>query len=601
MKALIFNSGLGKRMGEMTADRPKSMVFLKNGETIFERQIRILSECGITDFVVTTGPFKEMLEAVANKTVFKNLNFEFVENPIYDKTNCIYSMSLITNNIINNDIVCLHGDLVFDKQLVKDILNDNRKSLCLINEDLPLPEKDFKGKIVNGKLQKISVDIFDKDCYAFQPLYKLSSSIVNKWCEKVIEFVNNGNVNVYAENALNELTNDIIIESFSYKNYYIDEIDNKEDYERVSEKIRLFDYKEQEIFSNDIDIKTILDNCNAKNILLITNKYFLENEFIKNILNLDYNIVIFDDFSPNPKYDDVVKAIDIFNKNNCNFIISIGGGSSIDIGKSVKIMTPQNNKMGFLNNEYNYSYIKHLAIPTTAGTGSESTRFAVMYYDGLKRSLMTDCILPDYVILNSDLLKSLPDYQKKCTLLDALCQSIESIWARNSTDDSHKYSKKSIELIFDNYKNYLNNDDEAIRNMLIAANYSGKAINISQTTAAHALSYKITSEYNLPHGHAVAICMNIIWEYMIELSKDNKNLEEKLNMVTKFMNCSNIQDAYNKYKSLFDSLELEEFIDGDMSTVEEFTKLVNLQRLNNNPIIFNENDIKKIYSKIFKK
>ena len=87
MKAVIFNSGIGKRMGEMTKNNHKSMVVLNNGETIFERQIRILSECGIKDFVITTGPFKDQLMKVCQQEQFKNLNFKFVENPIYDKTN----------------------------------------------------------------------------------------------------------------------------------------------------------------------------------------------------------------------------------------------------------------------------------------------------------------------------------------------------------------------------------------------------------------------------------------------------------------------------------------------------------------------------------
>ena len=89
MKAVIFNSGYGKRMGEFTKTHHKSQAPLKNGETIYERQLRLLSECGITDFVVTTGPFKEQLMEASEKPQFSHLNFVFVENPIFDKTNYI--------------------------------------------------------------------------------------------------------------------------------------------------------------------------------------------------------------------------------------------------------------------------------------------------------------------------------------------------------------------------------------------------------------------------------------------------------------------------------------------------------------------------------
>ena len=88
MKAIIFNSGYGNRMGEFTKTHHKSMAPLKNGETIFERQLRILFEEGIRDFIVTTGPFEEQLKTVAEK--FKEANFTFVKNEIYNETNYIY-------------------------------------------------------------------------------------------------------------------------------------------------------------------------------------------------------------------------------------------------------------------------------------------------------------------------------------------------------------------------------------------------------------------------------------------------------------------------------------------------------------------------------
>ena len=111
MKALIFNSGLGSRMGNLTEEQPKCMVKLYNGETIFERQIRILSECGIKDFIVTTGPFKEQLYNVASK--FPNLNFKFVANENYRSTNYIVSM-YNANDLLDEDMLVLHGDLVFN-------------------------------------------------------------------------------------------------------------------------------------------------------------------------------------------------------------------------------------------------------------------------------------------------------------------------------------------------------------------------------------------------------------------------------------------------------------------------------------------------------
>ncbi len=238
MKAIIFNSGIGSRMGNLTKDKPKCMVKLYNGETIFERQIRILSECGINDFIVTTGPYKESIIETADK--YSELNFTFVENSNYMNTNYIVSMNNACK-FLDDNVLLMHGDLVFNKRLIEKILRDKRESICLFNEKKELPKKDFKGKFQGNILKEVSVDIFDDNCYAFQPLYKLSKKNIKMWKKKVAEFVKNGNTKVYAEEALNKITDKITIYGMSYKDDYIEEIDNEDDYNRVSKEIKLFD------------------------------------------------------------------------------------------------------------------------------------------------------------------------------------------------------------------------------------------------------------------------------------------------------------------------------------------------------------------------
>ena len=240
MKAIIFNSGLGRRMAGFTENNPKCMVQLYNGETVFERQIRILSKCGIKDFIVTTGPFKEQLYEVADK--FEDLNFIFVANDDYMNTNYIVSMNN-ANIYLDDDVLLLHGDLVFNEELVLKMLNNTNESVCLYNEEKALPEKDFKVRLKDNKLLEVSVNIYDEDCFAFQPLYKLSKYDLQLWKDKVSEFVEAGNVKVYAENALNQIASNMNIYAMSYKDDYIDEIDNEEDYIRVCSEIQVFDGK----------------------------------------------------------------------------------------------------------------------------------------------------------------------------------------------------------------------------------------------------------------------------------------------------------------------------------------------------------------------
>ena len=123
MIAIIFNSGLGKRMGDFTKENHKSMVKLENGETIFERQLRILSECGVKKFIVTVGPHKEQL--INASLNFNDIEISFVENPIYDKTNYIYSMYLAEDGYVLFDNMVFHNMIYH----VDEIKSKNTRSL----------------------------------------------------------------------------------------------------------------------------------------------------------------------------------------------------------------------------------------------------------------------------------------------------------------------------------------------------------------------------------------------------------------------------------------------------------------------------------------
>lgn len=225
-------------MGRLTENQPKCLLKLNSGETIFERQLRILGECGIREIIVTTGEYENALRLTAKK--FPNINFTFVNNPDYDTTNYIYSLYL-SAKYLDGNFLSLHGDLVFDKGLIEEMLNSSEPSLCLVNKNAAQPRKDFKCRLENDFLREVSVNIFDDDCYAFQPLYKLSDWDIKIWLEEVKRFVESGDTNVYAENALNAVLKGLNIKAMTYVNHYIDEIDTPEDSIRVQSEIEQFD------------------------------------------------------------------------------------------------------------------------------------------------------------------------------------------------------------------------------------------------------------------------------------------------------------------------------------------------------------------------
>ena len=576
MKALIFNSGIGKRMLELTAHCPKSMVHLYNDETIFERQIRLLQEAGIKEVIITTGPYPEMLRDICSKPRYSNMHFEFPHNEIYDASNYIYSMYK-AKDLLDDDILMMHGDLVFDRSLIPAMLKDSRKDLCLINKYKALPEKDFKGRIVGGCLREVGINIFDDNCFAFQPLYKLSKETIKAWVDNVVEFVKNNNINVYAENALNEISGSLSIYPMSYSNHFIDEVDNKDDLKRVNACIEQWDFKKQSIKQTHeylASLKTALKRINAQKPFVVVDS-FLKKEIERKLPNA----VIFSRFTPNPKYEEMLEGLRLFKNSGCDSIVSIGGGSCIDVAKTIKLSLGAdiNSDIPTFKQPYRYTDVQHICLPTTSGTGSESTRHAVLYLNGIKQSISNSAILPEYVVLSSKFIVTVPDYQKKCTAMDALCQCIESLWSRKATKESRQYALKGLRLFKDNYKGYLDYDIEAIKNIQLAANYSGKAINISETTAGHAMSYKITSLYGIPHGHAVAICMNSIFN----------NCRVK----TAFKNINVLE----LFKTIVDYFDLSLRVDIKLDELDSLVESVNPIRLKNFPYKIN---IKKCYQLI---
>lgn len=603
MKALIFNSGIGKRMGEMTKNSPKSMVKLLNGETIFERQIRLLSECGIKDIVVTTGPFEEQLVAISKKEAYKDIKFTFIHNDLYDKTNYIYSCYL-ARKYLDDDFLTLHGDLVFSKSLLQYVLDSKEKSICLINKALPLPDKDFKGRIIDGRLREVSISIFGNDCFTFQPLYKLTKSDMAIWVKSIEEFVAQGNTSVYAENAFNVISDKLNIIPLSYEHYYINEIDNLEDYEIVSKEIQQIDYKEQEIVYGIDSLGKVLKKYSIKNPFIVVTKSL--REYVTALFKkMPHNYILFFEFEPNPQYKSILKALHLFKTNNCDAIISIGGGSAIDIAKCVKLFLPMNENEDYLTQKHVYINLKHISIPTTAGTGSESTRFSVFYKNDVKQSIASDMILPDVALLDESFLKTLPLKQKVATMFDALSQAIESMWSINSTLQSAEYSKKAITLILHNYEAYLDGEDNCLKEMMIASNFAGKAINITQTTAAHAMGYKITTHFGIPHGHAVALVMPFVWKYLDKNcaktfdKRGFKHLRKTLDELNDLFGVTNTNEAIKIFVNIMQKYQMIRPLDVKENELDQFAKSVNLTRLKNYPIELSYEDIKSIYAKIF--
>ena len=357
------------------------------------------------------------------------------------------------------------------------------------------------------------------------------------------------------------------------------------------------------------EIGEIIESYGAKKIMVVCGNSASRLGVGRYIESLDVPHVYFRGFSPNPQYEDIVPAVEQFKREKCDLLIAIGGGSAMDVAKCIKLYAPMDASVNYLEQEAKQSDIPLLAIPTTAGTGSESTRFSVIYYKGEKQSVRHDCIVPDVAILLPEVLYSLPLYQKKCTVLDALCQAIESYWSVYSTCESRALAKEAIELIVENVEEYVFGEvtETVAKNIMLGSCLAGQAINVTATTAPHAMSYKLTTLYGLPHGHSVGISLPRVWRYMLshgEKCTDKRGyvfICEMFAEIAKAMGKNCATEAIEWYESLLLRMGIVGPVPRDREAeLMLLAGSVNVERLTNNPIALDYDALYTLYGEILR-
>ena len=234
MRALILNSGLGHRMGVLTSEHPKCMTEVSPTETILSRQLRLLAEAGISEVVMTTGYFDSVLVNYCH-SLHLPLHFTFVNNPLYRDTNYIYSIYCAREHLQGEDILLMHGDLVFEASVLDDLMHFEH-SCMKVSSTLPLPDKDFKAVVKDGLVKAVGIEFFDSAMEA-QALYKLNADDWALWLKRICEYCENDNRKCYAEKALNEITEECRIWAYDVKDRLCSEIDTPEDLAVVSSRL----------------------------------------------------------------------------------------------------------------------------------------------------------------------------------------------------------------------------------------------------------------------------------------------------------------------------------------------------------------------------
>ncbi len=355
-----------------------------------------------------------------------------------------------------------------------------------------------------------------------------------------------------------------------------------------------------------------------KKILLITGKQsYISSGAKKSCDPLFKNIIVttFNDFFSNPTLEEVKNAISVFKESNPDIVLAIGGGSAIDLAKSVNVLAgvETENLPRYIKGDLKIPKKEKplIAVPTTAGSGAEATHFAVVYIGGIKHSLADENLLPDIVIVDSTLTHSLSPYQTAVTGLDALSQAVESMWSVKATEESIQYSRESLALTF-KYLPVAVHDptDEAREKMALAAHLAGKAINIAKTTASHAMSYPMTAKYGIPHGHAVALTLPEVLLFNSNVSNSDichpkgvEYVKNTMGELARIMGLFDSKDAAFFLKSFVSSLGVETELNKlgvSENDIKEIVSEMSLERAGNNPRKFTPEDASAILGKIFK-
>ena len=306
-----------------------------------------------------------------------------------------------------------------------------------------------------------------------------------------------------------------------------------------------------------------------------------------------------------PELNELEKIVKNIEKIKPDLLLAIGGGSVIDYAKIANVSSKGVNiknlviKNNFASLKKNYQLA---VVPTTAGSGAEVTSNAVLYINKKKFSVESQTLIPNYYFLLPELVLPANKNIKSSAGFDAIAQSIESIISVKANEKSLLFAKKSLQLSLKNYQSFIHKPNLSnTHKMCLAANLSGSAINITKTTAPHALSYPFTAHFGISHGHAVSLTLNEFLKFNYKfknLANPSLKLGKKFYLIFKIAKVKNIRELDIFLSLLKQKGNLQQNFKKLNINIKNHLNLlmsgVNLLRLKNNPVNLEKDMIKKV-------
>ena len=326
-----------------------------------------------------------------------------------------------------------------------------------------------------------------------------------------------------------------------------------------------------------LKLPAFIKNKSINKVLIVTDKGLMSIHLLDSLFeelkkeNIEY--VVYDGVQPNPTIPSIEECKQIYLDNDCQGIIAFGGGSPMDCAKAAaaRVVKPKKSvrKMrGYL--KVNKKLPPFFAVPTTAGTGSETTLAAVVTDPTTheKNAICDPCLRPKYAVLDPVLTVGLPPHITSTTGMDALTHAVESFIGKSNVKSTIKYAEDAVKLIHANLEKAYNNgkDMKARNNMLKASFYAGNAFTRAFVGYVHAIAHNLGGMYNTPHGLANAVILPYVLEWygasiykplaslsdLIGLSKEGMSLEDKakayINEIRRMNQAMNIPDKFDFIK-----------------------------------------------------
>ncbi len=329
--------------------------------------------------------------------------------------------------------------------------------------------------------------------------------------------------------------------------------------------IPVLPYRKPKMLGSTKDVAGILNKKNIDSVLLVTDpmirKLGITADLEKSLKCAGIKLTVFDRTVANPTTDNVEEAYGLFRDNGCKALIGFGGGSSMDCAKAVGAQSVHPNKSlgkmeGILKVHARLPLL--IAIPTTAGTGSETTIAAVIVDSKTRHKYPINdfCLIPRYAVLDPEVTKSLPPFVTATTGMDALTHAVEAYIGNSTTPGTRKDALRATNLIFRYIrKAYADGNDMQARKQMIYASYlAGCAFTKSYVGYVHAVAHSLGGKYNIAHGLANAVLL----PYVLEAYGES---------------------AYKKLHELADEACISDIGDNDESGAKKFIAAVRLLQL----------------------